>query len=444
MTISSRTAVLALLLAGGFAPQAVASGFQLREQSPSAQGNAFAGVSAGGSDISSMFFNPATLTQFASSEILTGVSVVSPNTNLTNGQASPAAGSYPAAPSSTGNACSPSPLPNLYAMWSLSPKLKLGFSINAPFGMATEYGSDSIVRYHALKSDLKVLDFGPSVAYRINPQWSVGAAFVARHTQAELTNAVDFGLATGHPGMADGKVTLNGSDWSYGYKLGVTWQPNEDLRMGLGYQSSVKVNIKGDASFEIPASLSGMSSILAAQGFQDNRIAAEVDLPSTLSLGFDYKLEKGVSFQVEVAYTDWSRFKELKIELLDNQADGLPLTNSTTEEKWNDTWFVAMGLTWKASDAWTFRLGGALDQGATNDTYRTPRIPDADRKWVSGGLGYAFSKHLGMDLAFTHIFVDSGNLALTTAGVGNATRGNLSGTFHSSIDIFSASMRYTF
>ena len=66
MTHRSRLTLTALTLiaAGAFAPQAQASGFQLREQSPSAQGNAFAGISAGGNDISSLFFNPAVMTQY--------------------------------------------------------------------------------------------------------------------------------------------------------------------------------------------------------------------------------------------------------------------------------------------------------------------------------------------------------------------------------------------
>lgn len=41
---------------------AEASGFHLREQSVGAQGEAMAGVGAGNSDISYMFFNPASLT----------------------------------------------------------------------------------------------------------------------------------------------------------------------------------------------------------------------------------------------------------------------------------------------------------------------------------------------------------------------------------------------
>ena len=47
---------LAFLLAAAAAPQAAASGFQLRDQSGSGQGNSYAGISAGGTDISSMFF----------------------------------------------------------------------------------------------------------------------------------------------------------------------------------------------------------------------------------------------------------------------------------------------------------------------------------------------------------------------------------------------------
>ncbi|MDP2876147.1 MAG: outer membrane protein transport protein, partial [Holophaga sp.] len=92
------TATLALLVAGAFAPHAQASGFQLREQSPSAQGNAFAGVSAKGFDISSMFFNPATMTQFEGFQIVAGFSYVAPKAELNNGSATRASYSGPLAP----------------------------------------------------------------------------------------------------------------------------------------------------------------------------------------------------------------------------------------------------------------------------------------------------------------------------------------------------------
>ena len=39
-----------------------AAGFAIREQSAEGQGASFAGIGAGGADLSSMFFNPATIT----------------------------------------------------------------------------------------------------------------------------------------------------------------------------------------------------------------------------------------------------------------------------------------------------------------------------------------------------------------------------------------------
>ena len=56
-----REVVLAAAATAGLLGQAEAAGFALREQSATAQGNAFAGASAGGDDISYMYFNPAAL-----------------------------------------------------------------------------------------------------------------------------------------------------------------------------------------------------------------------------------------------------------------------------------------------------------------------------------------------------------------------------------------------
>jgi len=75
---SSAASLIACLVAGSMAPRMQASGFQLREQSPRAQGTAFAGVSAGGEDASAIFFNPAGMTRFQDSQTSIGFSYVAP------------------------------------------------------------------------------------------------------------------------------------------------------------------------------------------------------------------------------------------------------------------------------------------------------------------------------------------------------------------------------
>ncbi len=446
---TSYTALAAWIVTAALAPQASASGFQLKEQSPSAQGTAFAGVSAGGSDIGSMFFNPAAMTLFQGNEAVIGFSNVAPKAELESSSGKRAAtlgGSSIAGSGSTSNAAKSALLPNLYAMWSVSSDLKLGLSVNAPFGMSTDYDASFEGRYHALKSDLQVMDIAPTLAYRINPQWSAGVALVARKAEAELTNAVDFGALIGAPGAFDGVAGLKGSKWGYGYRLGVLFEPTDKVRLGLAHQSAMSMKLSGDATFQFKAGTPAPAiTSLQANGFVNGNASAELNLPSTTSLGIQVEASNRITIHGEIAQTGWSTFKELRVKF----TTGLP--DSITEENWRDTWFYALGLTWKATDAWRVRTGIAYDQGAVPDAYRTPRIPDGDRTWLSAGVGYAFSQKVSVDFAYTHLFVTDGPLDLKAVPAGytfsnspNKFRGDLSGNYKNSIDIFSAQARIKF
>jgi long-chain fatty acid transport protein len=431
---------LTLVVAGAFAPQAQASGFQLREQSPSAQGTGFAGVSAGGSDLSVMFFNPAAMTQFSGWQFSGGGTLVAPTAKYSDGVATRVTGSAVSGPTSHGNAAVSAVLPNLNIMYSVSNDLKLGFGVNVPFGLTTEYDSNWKGRYHGLKSALQTIDLTPTIAYRVNPQWSVGAAFVARKADAELTSAVDYGLIVNPVlgGTLDGTTKLKGDTWAYGFKVGATFQPSDDLRFGLAYHGAMNMTLKGDVTFTYPSTMPApFLAALKSGGLKDGQGQAELKLPATYSVGFNYDVSKNFSFQGEVARTTWSRFDELRVKL----DTGAP--DSVTDEKWKDTTFIALGGTCKVN-AWTYRLGLSHDTGAVDDAYRTPRIPDSDRTWVSMGAGYAFSKALTIDVAYSHLFIKESTVNLSVSDPNNVSRGNLSGTYKNSIDILGVNLKYSF
>lgn len=443
---SLSASLVALLAAGASAPNAYASGFQLREQSASAQGSSFAGVSAGGSDISGMFFNPAGLTQFSGLQFSIGATYVMPVAEFANGSASrapifPAAVRPISGPSSHPDSAKDALLPTFGVMWSATPDLKLGLTVNVPFGMVTDYNADFIGRYHARKSDLRTLDLAPTVAYRIGKGWSVGASFVARRTDAELTNAVDFGAigaAVGIPGSipggADGLATLKGNKWNYGYRAGITFEPTETFRIGLAHSGAVKVNLDGTISY------AGVPALLASN-FKNGSASAEVELPATTSLGTTYKVSPAFTLQAEAARTDWSGFQELRVKFGTGQAD------SVTHENWRDTWFLSLGGTYKLNEALTLRGGLASDQGAAPDAYRTPRIPDADRTWASLGLAYQLTKSVALDAAYTHIWVKSAPVGLATGTSPSNPdffRGNLSGEYTNRIDMLALQLRWSF
>lgn len=500
MTHRSRLTLTALTLiaASAFAPQAQASGFQLREQSPSSQGNAFAGVSAGGNDISTLYFNPAVMTQYDGWQFSFGGSYIgldvklqdmtatrTPALQALGFQTAPVTGTSLntiSGPPSHKNSGISAVLPEFNIMYSVSKDLKLGLSLNVPYGLATEYDANWIGRYHALKTDLKTIDIAPSLAYRVNDQFSFGVAFIARRADAELSNGVDYGTALalkvgsalaaaglstvspgpgqnspvanvamgapnatfGTPGYAipgawDGTAGLKGGGWGYGWKAGFTWQPNQDFRLGGAYAAAMTMTLKGDTSFQFPTDprFAGDLVALNAAGLRNGGGEADLALPATASLGFDWKLNPTFSFQGEVARTTWSRFKELRVKF----DTGAP--DSVTDESWKDTTFVSVGGTWKANQDWTLRAGLGYDTSAVDETHRTPRIPDNDRKWLSLGLSYNLSKKTAIDVGYTHLFISDSKINLSSAG-DNLTRGSLNATMKATIDILGAQVRYRF
>jgi long-chain fatty acid transport protein len=490
---------LTLVAAAAFAPQAQASGFQLREQSPLSLGNAFAGISAGGGDISSLYFNPAVMTQYdgiqfssggtyiglsakfesataARTPVLTGLGfMVAP---ITGTALSPISG-----PAGHGNAAISAILPEFNIMYSVSSDLKIGLSLNVPYGLATEYDTNWIGRYHALKTDLKTIDISPSIAYRLSKDFSFGLALIARRADAELSNSVDYGTAlalkvapglaaagistvpvgagqnspvanitmgapvvvggnqlpgNAIPGAWDGVAGLKGGCWAYGYKLGLTYEPSKNFRMGLAYNAAMSMTLTGDSEFSYPSTLPAFDlAALQGAGLKNTGGSAELNLPSTTSLGFDWKVSPTFSLQGEVARTNWSTFKELRVHF----ASGAP--DSVTDESWNDSTFTSLGATWKTSDLLTLRAGLAFDTSAVDDNHRTPRIPDNDRKWLSVGASYKLSEKATVDIGYSRLFIADGKTQLTAAA-DNVTRGTLTGVIKANIHLLGASLRYSF
>ena len=80
-TIARLMPLLALGLASGHAS---AAGFQLLEQHASGTGNAYAGSAAVAENASTIFFNPAGMTQLKDREISVGFSAVRPTFKFDN------------------------------------------------------------------------------------------------------------------------------------------------------------------------------------------------------------------------------------------------------------------------------------------------------------------------------------------------------------------------
>jgi len=117
---------------------ALASGFNLKEQSAAAQGNAFAGATAGAEDISYSFFNPAGLTRHKGTKISVGGTWIAPRSRAKRAHADTVipGDDFPGFQDSgyTGDIVHSAVAPAMYMSKQLDDRFTLGLSLNVPYG----------------------------------------------------------------------------------------------------------------------------------------------------------------------------------------------------------------------------------------------------------------------------------------------------------------------
>ncbi|MGH8771477.1 MAG: OmpP1/FadL family transporter [Burkholderiales bacterium] len=432
-----RTFALVFVAGAAFVSTAAsAAGFQLFEQSGSGLGNAFAGGAASAEDASTIFFNPAGMTRIPGRQLVLAGHLIHIEAEFENEGSTLGFAPIPLTGGDGGDAGGIGFVPNLYYAMDVTPNVKFGVGANAPFGLKTHYDAGWVGRYHALTSQLTTININPALAYKVNDVVSLGAGLDVLYADARLSNAIDFGticfgtLGAGPctglgltPQADDGRAEVEGDDWGYGYNLGALFAITPNTRIGVAYRSKISINIDADADFSVPAS----ATILTAGGaFRDTSASASVDLPDYASVSLFHEISSAWAVMADLTWTNWSRFEELRVKF------GNPAQpDAVTPENWDDSYKVAIGATYQHNDAWKFRAGLAHDESPVPDRFRTPRIPDEDRVWVSFGAQYKVSPNGLLDIGYTHIFVDDPELNLTSASAGN-----LRGEYDSSVNIF--------
>lgn len=395
---SALTLSIASVLA--LANQVQASGLQITEQSVTALGRAFAGGSLPNDDVSAVYYNPADMMLSQGMQAQVGMTFIGIGMKADN------AGSTMRLPANLGDVLTKpgtapvfvtipnsglghddggedNGVPNLSFAMDINERMRFGLGITSPFAVSTSYGKSWVGRYHAVDSELATIDINPSIAYRINDHWSVGGGLSAQYADALLSQALFNPLNPTHDGYAEAKA----DGWGFGYNLGVMYEFDSNTRFGASYRSRIKHSVDGDRT--ISDYIASSNGTVGAE--------AKVTLPDWLALAVYRRLNDRWSVMSSVRWTNWSLFKELKL----NFADG---TNSVTAENWEDSWSFNIGISYNYSSEWTFRAGYAYDQTPIPSAeYRTPRIPDSNRNAIGLGLSYRPSPRWSVDFGYLYI-----------------------------------------
>jgi long-chain fatty acid transport protein len=422
-----------------------AAGFSLNEMSASAIGNAFAGSAAAAEDIGTIYYNPAGLSRMSGHQFMATGTAVRPSIKFSNQGTLAPAGTL-ATGGNGGDAGSWSAVPALFYAADLAPRLRLGIALQSPFGLKTEYDAPWAGRYQAIKSQLQTVNINPTLAYAVNDQFSFGFGVSAQYAKVELSRAIDFGavcaarigLATCAgagllPQARDGRVTLEGHDWAFGYNLGALYMPTPAWRFGLTYRSRIQHSFSGgDARYNKPA---GLPPVLAnAAPFTNTGIDAGLDLPESVNLSVYTDIDSKWAVLGDLNWTRWSRFEELRVHF----ENGAP--DSVVREAWHNSFRLGLGVNYRYNDAWKLRSGIAFEQSPVKEEFRTPSIPDADRKLLAFGAQYKPSARSTWDFAYMHIFVSDSTINRAELPLGGTVRGR----YNNDVNLLSVQYNHSF
>lgn len=396
---------------------ASAGGFEVREQSTYFQGMSFAGAAAGGSSLSSMFWNPAAA-GYAENGLSfeSSYSFIFPSADITVEQVNGVPveftpfGSLDTSVDFGRNAI----VPASYMAYRLSNDLVVAMSINSQFGLTTksdrkQWAGDVLGRTAKVFS----VNAAPTVAYQIAPGIQVGAGI-----QLQYFDLVRFSSATSPGGST---AQLDGDDFSVGYTLGINLTPAPGTSIGLGFRSSISHELEGDVS---------------TIGFS-RPISADIDLPEKVTASLTQTIMPGVRGSATAEWVNWSRLDVIPI---DGTPVG-PVGATALEFEWEDGWYFALGGEYDYSEKLTLRAGVAYEISPIDDpSQRLVQLPDDDRFWLSAGGSYKVGDLMGLlkdatvNFAYSHVFVEDGDFERSPASSDALV---FTGSTDSSVDIIS-------
>lgn len=444
---------------------AAAAGFQLQEQNASGLGNAFAGQAAAAEDASTIYFNPAGLTRVPGRQAVGALHLIRPSTRFRDaGSCAPylgtaagssacpfgAGGNLGHAPGGDGgDAGDLSAVPNAYLSWEFVPdRVWLGLGLTVPYGLTTEWDAGWAGRFHALNSEVQTIDLNPTLAWRLDERISVGIGLSARLLRADLSNAVSYravALASGVPALAaavpagaEGVAAIDGDDWGWGWNAGALVELNDATRLGIAYRSATKHRLKGDVRFsDRPAALAAVPQVA------DGGVSAEVELPGMLSVALAHRLTPQLELLADWTRTGWDSIQDLTIVRDDGALAGQTLTS--TPLRFRDSWRAGLGANYRLDDRWTLRAGLAIDRTPVTDAFRTPRLPDADRRWLAFGVQWRFAPNAALDVGYAYLRVRDATSDLPNQETAaSAPRGSLVGRYEPKTQLVGAQLRWSF
>jgi long-chain fatty acid transport protein len=412
MKLFLRSSLLAaiLLVAAGFPSAANAAGLILYEWGTPDVGLASAGYAARAQDASTLFKNPAGMSQLSGSQFQGGLELLAGNISFTpNNQTSARLGT-----DDGGNALPLLPEGSAFFTHQLSDKFSVGLGMMSYFGLAEDYDDNWVGRYYVQDGALLGMSLLPTVSYKVNDWLSVGAGMNAMFGYLKSQMAINNG-----PGWMDGQMELDDSTWGFGATAGVLVKLSEKTRVGASYVSRVNLDFS-----DVPVWSNlrpGLAGSLASRGLLTSDLDLGLTVPQQVMAGVYHDLNDKWSVMLDGGWQNWNQFGYVEVAVTSETT-----TSLTTKSDYQNTWHLAGGAMYHLNPCWTFTGGVAYDSSPVSDANRSVVLPVGEQWRFALGAMWQVSQKVNLGIAYELLWM--GDMSV------DQSRGPLAGRVAGSYD----------
>ncbi|MEZ8917306.1 OmpP1/FadL family transporter [Vibrio lentus] len=332
---------------------AFASGLFLQEAVVANAGTTGAGDGVYTRSAAAMWTNPATMSHMGESKTTINTMAFDLEMQYQDNQ------------DSSGDAKGHSVLPSFGAFHAhqVTDKLHLGIALGAVGGSSLDYGSEWAGSPLLEDITLTAMQVNPSLSYKLNDQWSVGAGVQFSWAAFQQTTSM--------------LTAKQDTDWAYGYNLGVMYTPTDKLKLGASYRSKLEHEFNNDVK--------GLGNVA-------NSLSTDIALPEIIDVSASYALNSQLDLLASIQFHRWSAWDETVLDFGSTNLGGIPI-----ERDWDDVWKFAVGADYQLNSDWRLKAGFS---------YETSPQDDPSMQWVDLPVGEQYRYSVGASTYWDDILID--------------------------------------
>ncbi len=398
----ARCLVLVVLLLGAMAPSVALATNGLNLIGSGGISTGLAGAdTAVATDFSAMNTNPAGMTQIQGKHAGAALTIIAPDLQFRNSG------------SNQGGEDDPLLIPNLGYVHPLSgTRLTLGIGLFTVGGTASDFRNlrtavgttdktSTIIRHYKLT---------PSIAYKVNDRFSLGAALALSYSDVALKVVPDTVLLKGFEtkgtcDRANGVALPSSCAFAFGFtpKFGVMYKPHDMVTLGLAYTFKSVFDYDGDKAVVNQAGIGKVTYDADVSGFK---------WADDIALGVAVRPNNRLLLSAKLQWINWNAaLNTAVLNLRNGDNPAKPTDTILLQYNWDSQWVIAVGGAYDVTEQLNVRGGYNYGNDPVPDSTLGPTNLNIVEHHITVGAAYKFTPRLMLDGAFDYAVMHERNFS---------------------------------